>query len=136
MNKLRSKLHLALMTVVLLITMGGLAGCGIGTPGTGVKIGQIVKLSRQGMICKTWEGQLLRGGLTDGSGAIGAPFEFTIENEGLVPDLQTALENQTEVKISYTTEGLYSACRTDSGGVFLDSVQTAPKRSPPAIQPY
>lgn len=50
---------------ILTIAAGGmLGGCGVNwSNGTGTKIGQVVKLSKQGFMNKTWEGQLIRGGM-------------------------------------------------------------------------
>ena len=112
---------LAMLSLVVL------AGCGINTsPGNGEKIGQVVKLSKQGMICKTWEGQLIRGGMTSGSGAFGTvPFDFTVEDEALAREVEQYMRTQTEVTITYEMEGAYKLCRTDSGGHFLKSIRPA-----------
>ena len=59
-----------------------LAGCGIATPTQGEKIGVIIKVNKEGLFCTTWEVQMIRGGMSDGSGGVGAtPFNFTLENE-------------------------------------------------------
>ena len=116
------------MLFVLLLAVA-VSGCGGNTsPGTGEKIGQIVKLSKQGIFCKTYEGQLIRGGLTDGSGAFGvAPFDFTVENEEMARKVEEYMRKQTEVIIKYSMEGIYSACRSESSGHFLLSIEPAKK---------
>ncbi len=59
-----------LTVLLVLISLSGLSGCGFSTsPGSGDKIGQIVKISKQGLIVKTWEAQLIRGGMNGGSGS-------------------------------------------------------------------
>ena len=55
-----------------------LVGCNINTPSSGQKIGRIVKLVDEGLLYKTTEGELIRGGLVDGSGSMGTSFHFTI----------------------------------------------------------
>jgi hypothetical protein len=104
-------------------------GCGINsTPGSGEKVGQIVKLSKQGIISQTWEGQLIRGGMSNGSGTVGTqPFNFTIQDDITAKKVREFMENQTEVVISYNMEGVYSAFRSDSSGHFLTSIEPAKK---------
>ncbi len=64
-----------------------LAGCK--DMGNGEKVGQIIKLNRQGFFCKTYEAELIRGGLNNGSGAASTLFDFTIEDERLIPAVQS-----------------------------------------------
>lgn len=99
--------------------------------GNGEKIGVIVKLAKTGIFCKTWEAELIRGGLNAGSGVFSQPFYFTIEDESLVPVIKDALENQKEIKIHYSSEAV-SFCRSDSGSHFLTSVDAVEK--PTVIQ--
>lgn len=106
----------------------GTSGCGINRPGNGEKIGQIVKLNKQGIIAETWEAELIRGGMSGGSGSFGMqPFHFTIEDNKTAEKVQEYLQNQTEVIIKYKIEGIYSAFRSDSSGHFLISIEPAKK---------
>lgn len=115
-----------LVLPVLAVSFVLLTGCGINlSPGTGEKVGQIVKLNKQGLIRETWEGQLIRGGMNNGSGSFGmVPFEFTIDDDSILQKVKDALDKQTEVKIKYRMEGLYSFFRTDSGGHFITGIET------------
>ena len=120
--------HLPLVASLLILALTPGCGCNLHHPGKGQKIGQIVKLSYGGVINDTWEGQLIRGGLTDGSGTVGlAPFNFTIEDQKLIPIVEGYMSNQTEVVISYRTEGVYSMFRSDSDGNFLISIEPVTK---------
>lgn len=112
------------MTVITL-----LIGCGVNSqPGDGQKIGQIVKLSKVGIVKETWEGQLIRGGMSGGSGSFGTvPFDFTVDSIILLPKVQAAMSNQTEVIISYRSEFVYSAFRSDSSGHFLTGIEEVKK---------
>src|SRR3989344_1161162 len=103
-------------------------------PGKGEKIGQIVRINEQGRlwtvslglitICKTWEGQLIRGGLDDGSGAFGvAPFDFTVPTDELVRKVEHYMRTQTEVVVRYSTDYVYFKCNSESSGVFLTSIE-------------
>lgn len=102
-------------------------GCGINTsPGTGTKIGQVVKVTKIGMLSKTWEAELIRGGMSGGSGSFGVtPFDFTIESEEQAKLIEGYMDKQTEIIITYRSEGIYSQFRTDSRGHFLVTVRPA-----------
>lgn len=121
MRKL-SLLSLVLVTISLFVT-----GCGVNfSNGSGTKVGQIVKVSKQGFMAKTWEAQLIRGGLSGGSGAFGTtPFDFTIETEEQAKQIQEYMDKQTEVIVKYRIEGIYSAWRSESQGHFLESIRPA-----------
>jgi hypothetical protein len=95
-----------------------LAGCGTNfQPGTGEKIGQIVKLKQEGIFSKTWEAELIRGGMNSGSGSFGVqPFDFTIEDAATAQRIEKYLHDQTEVVITYRTEGVYACTRSGQGG--------------------
>lgn len=99
-------------------------GCGINAqPGTGSKIGQITRVKKVGILNKTWEAELIRGGFSNGSGTVGTrPFEFTIETDAMAEQCIKYMTNQTEVVIEFQSEGIYSLSRTDSGGEFLTSI--------------
>ena len=82
-----------------------LAGCGHGiNSGTGKKIGQVIQLGQHGMICKTYEGKLVRGGFNTGSGVAGGVFEFTVDSPELFTLLNIAMEKQQEASILLITE--------------------------------
>lgn len=101
-----------------------LAACSINTsPGDGEKIGQVVKISKVGIIGVTWEAQLIRGGMSGGSGSFGTtPFDFTIESDSLAKVVTDYMDNQIEAVIKYHTEGLFSPFRSESQGHFLVSI--------------
>lgn len=121
-------------TVKLFIPMFAavlLAGCW--DKGGGEKIGSITRLQRTGLFCKTWEGEIIRGGLNSGSGVIGYAFHFTVENEALAQQVQKAMEAQQEVKISYNEEAFWF-CRSDSNGFFLSKIEPLGSVSVPPTQ--
>jgi hypothetical protein len=107
-----------------------LSGCG--EKGTGEKVGVVTKLARSGFFCKTWEGQIIRGGLNAGSGAMGAAFDFTVEDLSLLPKIKEAMEKQQEIKITYREE-LMTFCRSDSNDHFITSVTVMDNK--PAAKP-
>lgn len=101
-----------------------LGGCHMsGAPGDGQKKGQIVKLEKVGILSKTWEAELIRGGFSDGGGTIGKSFHFTIENMALLPACMEALDKQQEVLISYNTELFSALWRSEVGTIFLTRIE-------------
>lgn len=111
--------------VILLAAL--LTGCGLNKPGDGEKVGQIVKLSKHGFFAKTWEAQIIRGGFSGGSGTMGQAFDFTVESDEQAAKVRAFMEAQTEVRIHYRTEGIYSVLRSDTGGDFLESIEPVKK---------
>ncbi len=110
------------MNRIVFVLVGALMLTACGDTGRGEKVGQIIKLNKQGLFCQTWEAELIRGGLNNGSGASSTVFDFTIEDPDLVPAVQAALDGQYEVKIHYNMEWS-KACRSDSGDHFLNRVE-------------
>jgi hypothetical protein len=115
------------LTRMLLLAAPMLALVGCGDMGSGEKMGTIIKLATHGVFCTTYEAELIRGGMSNGSGAFGvAPFDFTIDKPELVAKVQAAVESQQEVKITYHEE-MNSFCRSDSNSYFLTSIEPVKK---------
>lgn len=92
-------------------------------PGTGTKIGQIVRLNRTGILFNTWEAELIRGGLNNSQGSFGIqPFHFTIQNEDMAKIANHYLTNQTEVVISYRIQ-LFTFRKNSDNGIFLEKIE-------------
>jgi hypothetical protein len=130
-----SKIELFIVLAMLGILSAAILGAGSNgggcfnlRNGDGEKIGQVVKLSKEGFMSKTWEAQLIRGGISDGSGSFGTvPFDFTIEGDDLVAKVKEYMDNRTEVSIKYRIEGTYSPFRSGSSGRFLTEIEPLKK---------
>lgn len=108
--------------VVAILSTLSLSGCW--DVGSGDHVGQVIKMNKQGMFCKTWEVEIIKGGLTSGSGASGGRFDFTVP-EGrtdIIDVLKQAMNTGEEVLVHYSMESA-SFCRSDSHSVFANSVQ-------------
>lgn len=116
MKKFKSVILILLITSMFFL----LTGCG--DTGSGEKIGSIVKVAQQGLFVKTWECQIIRGGLNNGGGVVGQAFDFTVEDPKLVERVQVYLNNQQEVKIRYRMEAI-TWLRSESRGYFLVSIE-------------
>ena len=102
------------------------------TKSSGEKVGVITKVSHEGMVpfCKTYEAEIVRGGLTNGSGTIGGAFHFTINDKELLDKITSAMENQQEVKIYYHEEVylMWPGCESHSDKIFLDNIEVLTKQ--------
>lgn len=92
------------------------------SPGTGEVIGRIVRVQQVGVLNKTWEAQIIRGGLHEGTGVLGSTLSFTIENESQAKSLEKYVTLGTEVRLAYRTELICSKIRSESGGYFVVDV--------------
>jgi hypothetical protein len=107
-----------------------LVGCGYGIKsGDGKKIGQVVKMGQYGMICDTYEGELVRGGFNGGSGVNGTAFHFSVKDEALYKRLLEVMEGQQEIEVTYTKSNFSGLCSGDAGVWVTDfRVLTVPVR--------
>jgi hypothetical protein len=101
----------------VLVLMGlFLVGCGYGIKsGDGKKIGQVVKMGQYGMVCDTYEGELVRGGFNGGSGVNGSAFHFSVKDEALYKRLLKVMEDQQEIEVTYTKSNFSGPCSGDAG---------------------
>ena len=77
----------------------------------GERAGYLQKLSRKGWLCKTWEGEIL---LSSMPGAIPERFAFTVRDENVVKQLQSAMGQR--VQLSYSQHvGLPTSCFGETG---------------------
>ncbi len=67
------------------------------------------------MFCSTYEAEIIRGGLSGGSGVNGLALNFTIKNKKLYQDLVLAMENQQEIELSFLRRGFYGFCYSETG---------------------
>ena len=103
--------------VLLLIAVG--VGCFFvfGTYSLGYRAGNVMKVSKKGVIFKTWEGQLNVGGLQGGetsSDVATTVWNFSVTNEAIVDDIETAVDEGTRVKLHYREKYLQFDFRGDT----------------------
>lgn len=106
----------------ILIAVMAISLTGCGDCGNEAHVGSVIKLGKTGAFCKTWEAEIVRGGLNNGSGGVSTTaFNFTIEDPKLVDLVQDAFDKQYEIKVSAHSEGA-SWCRSDSGSMFATEI--------------
>ena len=116
------------MTIICIIgIMGALlfgarGGCLIGCNpdySSGTRVGVVTKFSHKGWNYKTWEGEMLMGGVVDGGrGSIQANvWKFTVpeEDDENRKKIEEALRTQKPIVIEYTEWMVRPNCQTDSG---------------------
>lgn len=92
-----------------------ISGCGSGcNSGDGKKIGQIVKIGEHGVVCPTYEAEIIRGGFSGGSGVNGLALDFTIKDEKLYQALIVSMEKQQEIELSYDKRAFSSPCYSET----------------------
>lgn len=66
----------------------------------GDRAGNVVKLSRKGMLFKTWEGELNTGALTDGTGGT---WKFSVagSEQKVINDIRNAMDHGYRVRLTY-----------------------------------
>lgn len=115
--------------IVILIVIGLVVG-GIsyyfifGSYSEGHRSGRIIKVSKKGVLFKTYEGQLDVGGLIAGGGGDGAAttiWEFSIKEEAVVKDLEKAVDSNANVKLHYK-EKFYQLFFLGDTKYFVDKV--------------
>ena len=110
------------LTVLLILPFVFLQACGWQTA-SGTKVGTVIKLSQQGAFHSTWEGELIRGGMANGSGAFSiTPLHFTVDNPSMLPAVQDALDKQYEVEVTYVKYA-WAPWSSDNTGFFLRSIK-------------
>jgi hypothetical protein len=106
----------------------------------GDRAGTISKFSQKGYLFKTYEGELLQGGFSEGTGQLNAKeFVFSVApgQDSVVAKLKEALLNGNRVRIHYEEKYFRFFWMGDSKYFITDvdfATETAPQRSPLAPQ--
>lgn len=120
------------MKSILLAILTAIVLSGCIQNGDGEKIGTVVRINKSGVLCPTDEVEIVRGGLSNGSGAVGGIFDATAEDPAILQKLKDAMEHQREVKITFTSE-VFTLCRSGNhGNNFIRSVELMNTPTPTA----
>jgi hypothetical protein len=90
---------------------------------SGERIGTPTKIAKEGLIFKTTEVEMIKGGFNGGSGVMSNPFDFTIpsDDETSKSLINQALESGQEIKVTYHQLG-FCPFTSQSHCVFSDSI--------------
>ena len=111
--------------VAAIVSAFALAGCK--EIGTGEKIGTVTNVSpNTGLWCPTMEVEIIRGGMSGGTGVVGAAFHGTVEtNPEIFAFLLKAMEERREVKVKWRREFM-TFCRSENkDDYFITSAEYA-----------
>lgn len=92
----------------------------INNPTSGEVTGQIVSIQKRGLIFKTNEIKIQKGGFSNGAGTISTALELTLP-DNLLESGTAVLKSQETVNIGYTCY-LVSASWNSDTGCFIDSI--------------
>ncbi len=104
------KLKRAVLVVVAFVMMLTIAAVGlmmVANYGEGYRVGTILKMSKKGVLFKTWEGELTQGFLESTADATSAGVStriwyFTVENDDeVISAIDHAIETNKKVKLFY-----------------------------------
>ena len=75
----------------------------LGNYSSGYRAGQVMKISKKGVVFKTWEGQLDVGGLEAASsdGAATTIWSFSVKDQDVVDEINTVVDQGTRAKLYY-----------------------------------
>lgn len=97
----------------------GLLACGEGYS-NGSRAGTITKFSHKGIFCKTWEGELLMGGMrnnTDSKGNVTLSanvWAFSVTDPEIVSQVQAAMDEGRTVVLEYDQWVATPVCSAES----------------------
>ncbi len=94
---------IGIISLILLIGLAVGTYFVIGNYSSGYRTGRIMKISKKGVMFKTYEGQLNVGGLDSGGddGVATTVWEFSVTDEGVLKDIEEAVDNGRDVKLYY-----------------------------------
>lgn len=120
------------MLILMTISLFMLTGCW--TTKSGQKSGIIVKVAKEGKYWGTYEGELIRGGLDNASGATGKEFHFTLGqfHSELVEKAELALQKNHHVVVSYHCEEYVFPWRGETN-CFADDITILESKSPEQV---
>ncbi|MDF1866417.1 MAG: hypothetical protein P1U70_16395 [Saprospiraceae bacterium] len=103
--------------ILLVIALGVGLFFVFGTYSNGYRAGNVMKVSKKGVVFKTWEGQLNVGGLQGGETASDVAttvWNFSVTNEAIVDDIEEAVDVGTRVKLHYREKYMQFDFRGDT----------------------
>ncbi len=105
---------IAIIFIVCGLTLGilGSKGC---NNSSGIRTGTITKFSHKGLVKKSWEGELLMGGVANhGEGTVANVWQFSVLDTNLVPKIDKAAQDGSRVSFNYQQTFFYNPMRRDT----------------------
>lgn len=105
--------------IAMLILSLALTGCY--TTSKGGRTGIITKFSNKGFFVKTWEGEMILGGI-GASGNMENTWKFSVEDEKMVEKAKEAQKAVKTVSVAYHQEWIVAPWRAETT-YFIDDVK-------------
>lgn len=102
-KKIWSRLKIGIAIIFLLI-IATICFFIFGSYSEGYRAGNVMKLSKKGVIFKTWEGELNVGGLQgggEGGDMATTVWSFSVSNDEVVKQIEKAVDDGSKVKLHY-----------------------------------
>jgi len=126
-----------ILSILLLLIVGALYYVTFGYYSDGTRVGSLVKMSRRGWIFKTYEGQLLVGGMTDGTGTMSSSmWEFSVDddNKEVIDALEHSQKTGQRVSLHYEEKFFQLPWNGDTK-YFVTGVELIPTAVSPMMLP-
>lgn len=127
------KTLLWVLAILLISSAGWVSLLYYGTYSEGVRAGTVIKLSRKGVVFKTWEGQLNISsfGALNSTNSLSEVFEFSIESdqEAIIKSLQEVSLSGERVNLHYV-ERYRTLPWRGSTKYFITRVERRPPKTP------
>lgn len=123
-----------ILLVFFLILGGILYYLSAGSYSDGTRVGSLIKLSRKGWVFKTHEGQLMVGGMTEGTGTLNSStWDFSVadDNKPVIDALEQSQKTGQRVSLHYEEKFFQFPWNGDTK-YFVTGVELVPQ----AIMPY
>lgn len=98
------KTFLKILLLLLVLVVGGMVLLSMASYSEGERAGTVSKFSKRGYVFKTWEGELLVGGFSEGTGQLNAEkfyFSVTDSNQKAIDVINEALRTGRRVTLKY-----------------------------------
>ena len=95
---------ISIICILVALVGGGVSSCSVSD---GVRKGEITKFSNKKILFKTWEGEMVMGGLRNGSGSsVANVWEFSVHNSNtnqaqIVKTINEAVMNNEPIAAKY-----------------------------------
>lgn len=86
----------------------------------GERYGNVTKISKKGIFCKSWEGELFTQAKGAQSTMMGNSFLFSITDEKVVEKVKESSTNATSVALVYEEKYFLWPCTTDTKYIVVD----------------
>lgn len=103
LKKIFSRLKIGFV-IIILLAIGVASYFAFGSYSEGYRAGNVMKISKKGVMFKTWEGELNVGGFSDGGGdgdMATTVWSFSVDDDEVVKEIEQAVDKGSKVKLHY-----------------------------------